>query len=266
MGIANLAQHSWYSGLLVTMLVTACAAPTPPDISAIKISENEWRTVANLRILFGHQSVGDNMLDGVRQLAEQAQVKLPIMKNRSISGPGITHFYIGHNGNPDSKISDFSSAVQETASSGQQPDIAMMKLCYIDINRNTDIKILADNYIGTMVKLRQQFPNIKFVAITVPLTTLQAGPKAWVKRLMGKDPSGYLENVRREEFNQILRERFNPEGLLFDLAAIEAQGNTFIFQGRQTKALPPALTSDEGHLNELGQQIVAATWVQYLAK
>lgn len=264
MNIPSYSLYSWCPGLFFAMLVTACAVPAPHEIPVSKISAAEWQTIANRRILFGHQSVGNNLLDGVRQLAEEAQINVPITEERTVNGPGITHFRVGRNEDPGSKISDFAAVLRE-AVGGRQPDIAMMKLCYIDINRDTDAKALASQYVETLESLRRQFPQTRLVAVTVPLTTVQTGPKAWVKRLLGKAPAGYLENVRREEFNRILRQQVDKD-LLFDLAEAESRDATTTFQGQRVKGLRASFTDDGGHLNPQGQRVVASAWIHLLAE
>ena len=79
-------------------------------------------------------------------------------------------------------------------------------------------------------------------------------------------PSGYADNSRRQEFNEILRTRYSQEGRLFDLAKIEAQGaGAYEYQGRPIEVLNPALTYDDGHLNTQGELIVASRLIKYLA-
>jgi hypothetical protein len=115
--------------------------------------------------------------------------------------------------------------------------------------------------------LAKKHPNISFVAVTAPLTTVQTGPKAWVKQLMGKHPSGYLDNIKRTEFNTMLRERYGSTGRLFDLARAEAEStgeHCRTDASRQAaEALCPELTNDGGHLNERGQEIVASAFLNF---
>jgi lysophospholipase L1-like esterase len=141
-----------------------------------------------------------------------------------------------------------------------------MKLCYIDIRGDTDAKKLANDYMATLDRLSSKYPHVTFVAMTSPLTTLQTGPKAWVKRLLGRTPSGYLENYRRLEFNDILRDKYEKQGRLFDLAKFEAiGGNNYLYQGRSVETMNPELTSDGGHLNSLGEKVIAAKLIKYIA-
>lgn len=222
------------------------------------VTPAQWQAVAQQRILFGHQSVGRNILDGVRDLAAAAGVSIPMQESRGPAvAPGLTHFAVGSNGDPLAKISDFAAAVD----GGAAADIALMKLCYIDFSGAQDPTQVAAAYCDTLDALRGRHAQTTFVAVTVPLTTVQGGPKALVKRMLGRTPDGQAENERRQVFNEALRAR-NGAGRLFDLAAIEAGRG-----GKQGAApcLDPALTSDGGHLNDQGARLVAAAFVGFLA-
>ena len=230
-----------------------------------QISASEWETLKQRHVVFGHQSVGNNILSGVHSLTEKAGVQLQVMKSGNTKGgAGITHFEIGKNENPRSKMKDFEDAFNgETL---QKADIALMKLCYVDINNGTDAKKLADEYMATLDRLSGRFPHTTFVAVTSPLTTLQSGPKAWIKKILGRTPSGYVENHRRLEFNEILRNTYGRQGRLFDLAGFEAAGaGSYTFQGHQVEKMNQAITSDGGHLNPTGERYIAAKLIKYLA-
>jgi len=218
-----------------------------------------------MRVLFGHQSVGNNILDGVRSLAAEAGRELNLVETRSApSAPGIYHFKVGRNEEPQSKIDDFAETLEGGAATGA--DVALMKLCYIDFTANTDAVQLAANYSTSIDQLSQSFPATRFVAVTSPLTTVQGGWKAMVKRLLGRTPSGYAENANREKFNRLLRERYGRDGRLFDLAAIEAEtAAPHDYQGQPLATLDPAISSDGEHLNRDGQRLLATRLLKFLA-
>lgn len=224
----------------------------------------QWREISTRRILFGHQSVGRNLLDGVRALAVEAGVSAPIVESRAPTATGgITHFKVGNNGDPLGKIRDFAAVVD--GGTGDAPDIALMKLCYIDFSPSIDPHLLATAYCDTLEGLQRRFPDTVFAAVTAPLTTVQTGPKALVKRLLRRAPDGWAENARRESFNAVLRERYGDSRRLFDLAAIEAAGSGVGFRSGGVPSLDPALTSDGGHLNDRGARLVAAQFLRFLA-
>ena len=92
----------------------------------------------------------------------------------------------------------------------------MVKLCYIDFDGDVDAAKVAKQVIAALDGLAVDFPHIQFLAFTAPDTIPQTGPKAWAKRVLGRTPAGYAENVRRKQFNDHLRARYKPEGRLFD--------------------------------------------------
>ncbi len=230
-----------------------------------QISATEWQVLTQKRVVFGHQSVGQNILSGIQSLAAQAGVNLPIVKSRTpVASGGIIHFFVGQNEDPSSKLKDFASTLENGVAQGA--DIALVKFCYLDFSGDSDAKQIAEEYNATLDRLGQQFPNTTFVAITAPLTVAQTGPKAWVKRLLGRTPSGFADNARRQEFNEILRARYGQQERLFDLAKIEAEGaGAHEYQSRPIEVLNPVLTYDDGHLNSQGEQIVAARLIKFLA-
>lgn len=232
-----------------------------------QISVPEWQALEKKQVVFGHQSVGGNILTGIERLAAQDDVKIDIREQRTAPiAQGISHFFIGKNGDPMSKIQDFAAAIDAGAADGA--DVAMMKLCFADFNADTEAKQLANSYIASLDALAQRHPNTRFVAVTAPLMAVQSGPKAWLKRLAGRQPNGYMDNVRRSEFNTALREHYLSSGRLFDLARVEAESSgkycwTSV-DGRTVEALCPELTDDGGHLNERGEELAATALLNTL--
>jgi hypothetical protein len=235
-------------------------------VTTTQINKPEWQALEKTRVVFGHQSVGRNILNGIERLAARDGASLEIHEQRT--GPaaqGISHFPIGNNGDPLSKIEDFAAAID--AGAAQSADMALMKLCYVDFNAATDARQLANQYIASLESLAQRHPETNFVAVTAPLMAVQTGPKALVKRLIGKQPSGSVDNLRRAEFNALLRERYASTGRLFDLARAEADSTgqhcRVNVNGQTVEALCPELTNDGGHLNERGQELVATAFLNF---
>ncbi len=229
-----------------------------------QVTAAQWQAVASRRIVFGHQSVGRNILAGMAALAADAGADVPVIESRTPAGaPGITHFAVGRNGNPLEKCADFAGVVAENAQAGI--DVALMKLCYVDFPTTRDPRETAAVYCDTLDDLARRFPSTTFAAVTSPLTTVQAGPRAALKRLLGKVPLGYAENERRQIFNDILRARYGDSGRLFDLAAIESGGAVCRVDGHDVACLDPAISSDGGHLNDQGARRVASHFVAFLA-
>lgn len=254
-----------------TLMLSGCNESKHKEIpmaTATQQAMPEWQALKQKRVVFGHQSVGRNILNGVEHLAARDGVKFDINKQRTApTVNGISHFTIGENGDPMSKIRDFSAAIDAGAAEGA--DIALMKFCYVDFNATSNAKQLADDYIANLESLAQRHPGTIFAAVTAPLLAVQTGPKAWLKRLMGKQPSGYLDNAKRMEFNTALRERYRGADRLFDLAKAETESADKScmadVDGQAVETLCPELTSDGGHLNERGQELVATAFLNFIS-
>ncbi len=260
----------WWLALGITVMLLGCDEANQvkaAKASMAQITPAEWQALSNRRVLFGHQSVGQNILEGIESLAAHAGVKLPVTKLQepgSANGGGIIHFFVGQNEDPASKLKDFAKTLEEDKT--KAADIALVKFCYIDFKENSNAKALAEQYSSTLNRLSQQFPNTHFVAVTAPLTVVQTGPKAWIKRLLGRTPSGLADNLRRREFNDLIRTHYGQSGRLFDLAKIESQDSgSYEYENRPIEVLSPSFTYDDGHLNDQGKKVVATQLLKYLA-
>jgi hypothetical protein len=251
--------------LVFTLATAACGREAKEAAMAPEatVTAAEWQALGGLRVVFGHQSVGRNILDGLQKLAAQGPAPLAVTESRTPTGAaGITHFAVGANGDPLAKIRDFAAVID--GAGADVADVALVKLCYIDFSGSADPEQVAAAYCDTLEALAHRHPRTRFVAVTVPLTTVQTGPKAVVKRLLGRIPDGYAENARRQVFNDVLRTRDGGRHL-FDLAALEAEPNRRRHENHDIQCLDPALTSDGGHLNDAGARRVAAQLVHFLA-
>src|SRR5947208_1586792 len=90
-------------GAAVFACVAGCGgnapAQTPPALSSGEVRQ-ELEVLRHTRILFGHQSVGWNVIAGLKQLADLGQ-SLPIIELAAGSpgrSEGLSHFMVGHNG------------------------------------------------------------------------------------------------------------------------------------------------------------------------
>lgn len=255
----------------LTLILASCgdrgALPAAGAGAAAAVSRTDLDRTAKLRIVFAHQSVGQNILDGLRTLVAEQGSGLRILETRRppAGEPGLFHFKVGQNGAPEGKIQDY---VQTVSSDPADIDVALLKLCFIDFNAASDPRRLAQDYADAIQRLQAARPQTRFVAITAPLTTVQTGPKAWIKRLLGQSPAGYDSNLRRQAFNDVLRQRF-PHNRLFDLARLESTAGGapigFEVNGQHVEALDPALSSDGGHLNARGARLAASALVHFLS-
>jgi hypothetical protein len=146
-----------------------------------------------------------------------------------------------------------------------------MKLCFVDVRSDSNVKDLFANYRDTARKLKGKYPKVAFVHITVPLTSRQTGAKVWIKKIIGRPIGGYEENVKRNEFNDLLRAEYAGKEPLFDLAAVEStypggKRELFTKEGKSYLSLVPLFTDDGGHLNKTGRGIAAEQLLVFLAR
>src|SRR6185437_6302983 len=134
----------------------------------------------------------------------------------------------------------------------------------------TDAPALFARYQETIAELRARNPQTTFVHVTLPLTTAQTGWKALAKRLLGRAPYGTIENVRREQYNALLRRAYAGREPLFDLARVESTAPdgtlvTVAWEGSTAPAMARDYTDDGGHLNARGRDLAARELVRVLA-
>lgn len=248
-----------------TTAVEQPVAATMPAAEHTPTAE-QWQRVAALHILFGHQSVGGNILAGVQNLALEQHIPLRISESRApLSGPGIQHFKVGRNEDPNGKLVDFGNVLSQE--SAAPIDIALLKFCFIDFAAAVDPNQLAHNYITTLDELARAHPNTIFIPMTSPLTTLQSGPRAWLKKFLGKEPGGYASNARRYAFNEALRAHYGESRRLFDIAALESNRGQSggEYHGARIESLNPRIASDDGHLNDAGERLLGSALISHLA-
>ena len=237
-----------------------------------EIPESVLEKVSNYKIYFGHQSVGYNIIDGINDiLQEHESMRLNIVETSNAADfktPIFAHSRVGKNTQPISKVDAFLSFIEDGI--GDKADIAFFKFCYIDFNAETDINKIFDYYKTKMSYLKELYPQTTFIHVTAPLMARQTGLKAAVKKILGRPLWGYDDNIKRNQFNDLLREEFGKEKLLFDLALIEAtfpdgSGNVHQKDGQSFQALVLEYTYDGGHLNEKGRRIVAEQLIIFLS-
>jgi hypothetical protein len=237
------------------------------DVATLSVPAQEWARVSRLHIAFGHQSVGNNILTGLVLLKASSDHGITIREGRSPSAtPAIVHFKVGHNGDPLGKLADFRAVMDGGVAA--QSSVALLKFCYSDFEQDGNSLDLAEAYRKTLADLAVSYPGTRFVAITAPLKTIQTGPKAWIKALLGRRPDGYVENQRLAIFNRQLRAIYSDPDELFDIAAIESRFGqvSFAVDGQNIEALDGSLSEDGAHLNETGERIAAAALIHHLAR
>lgn len=224
--------------------------PMDPELTAQKLT-----ALKSKRILFGHQSVGGNMVDGIPALYASYSVGPPniIGTNQinSTSGGFFAEFYVGVNGDPVGKTADFNTTVRQYSA---RLDIALMKFCFIDIVSGVNASQVFNAYKTVMNGLVSDFPAIKFVYTTAAL-----------------DEYNVANAVTREQLNTLIRSEYASTGRLFDLAKIEStvpNGTRVggISGGNQYYQSYGGYTSDGAHLNAAGAQVVDTALFALLAE
>lgn len=263
------------AGTLLLTALSGCGSRSLSDAPVTNLNvltEEQLVGLTTKKIFFGHRSVGNNIVQGIKELANaDPRLKLNIVKSsdpQAVSGPAFVEFEIGHNGDPRSKLNAFSAVVDKGL--GAQGGIAIMKFCYVDIDFSTDIPKLFAAYRNKMGELKARYPGLKIVHVTVPLTTVKGWSRARIKALLRRGPRQDL-NVKRNEFNKLMRQSYAGTEPFFDLAEIEsthADGSrSYFMQGGETiYTLCPEFTADGGHLNEMGRQVAAARLLLVIAR
>ena len=266
----------WRSGaiVLVALCLSSCGRNTVESTSVahhVVLSDQQVASIENKKVFFGHQSVGTNIIQGLRDLmARDARLKLKIVSSADpelVPGPALVESLIGQNGNPSSKDQAFAAILDKGL--GRQGGIAMYKYCYVDIDGSTNVQQMFENYREKIAALRVKYPALKIVHITVPLTTVEPAARAWVKTLLGRATERDA-NAKRNEFNRRLRQTYAGRDPIFDLAEGESTSpegarSYFIRDNEKVYTLASEYTTDGGHLNEAGRLALAERLLLLLA-
>ncbi len=266
--------------LAATAGITACKGQemdeeTTKVQSSHQNREIDWQVLAGKKIYFGHQSVGNNILEGVRDILQESSPGVLTIaethKHPDIAAGTLAHSAVGKNDDPLSKIESFRTRIENGL--GGNVDIALFKFCFVDIDSRTDVNVLFEKYRDTMAELKTKYPRTTFAHCTVPLLGKEkVSLKSWVKRLLGKS-DGFFDNRHnkaRNEFNALLVKEYQGKEPVFDLAGVsstypDGSREMFTFNGAEYYALVPAYTDDGGHLNKTGRKVVAEQFLLFLA-
>jgi hypothetical protein len=239
---------------------------------ASDITADDLGQVSRTKVFFGHQSVGMNVLDGVPGVFSAFGLAAPMIEQDGArpgeQGGFIRHAFIGENEQPVRKIQDFDAKMRSGI--GPRVDVALMKLCYVDVTSDTDVEALFATYREIIAALARDFPKVTLVHVTVPLTTEQGQLSKLKARLTGSRRYGPAENASRERLNAMIRREYSG-GHLFDLAAAESTAPdgsraAGTYQGQQYYQLYEGYASDYGHLNREGGRVAATEWLKAIAQ
>jgi hypothetical protein len=245
---------------------------TQGEISGLK---NDLALISRHRIYFGHMSVGENIIRGLTELySRYSEEKLNLVnlhEQRELPESYFAHSFIGQNGRPGTKCQDFSQMVQKLS---PQLEFAIMKFCFVDIVRESNVQEIFEQYRKTITNLQEQYPQITFIHMTVPLiseeVSLQIKLKRFVKKMIGRRDYSPLDNIKRNSYNTLLLETYQNQPV-FDIARVEStypDGSREIhqFEGAEYNTLIFDYTYDSGHLNEKGSLLAARELIKVLTK
>ena len=256
-------------GLLLTAAACSSEAEIPgqsPMASLNQITSEQWQALAQRTVYFGHQSVGADIMDGVREIAaEYPQITLRVVSGKPAAAAGVLNeFAIGKNNDLDSKNAAFLSATQ--GSLGAKP-VLMFKYCFVDVDIGTDVKTVFDHYQQTIAALKAQHPDAVLVHVTMPLVS-DSRVRNYINSVLGR-PTRVMRNALRARYNAMLRSAYVKEPI-FDLEAVEstrADGKReyAILDGQTVFSLAQEWTTDGGHLNAMGRRRAAEQLLVTLA-
>jgi len=230
-----------------------------------EIPDAAWENLSQKKIYFGHQSVGFNIMDGVEDLKkEYPKIKLQVVETNKSGDlkPGIlAHSRVGKNREPQTKINEFENVLSQGI--GRKVDAAALKFCYVDMTDQTDVEQLFNQYKNRVEKIRKQYPDLEIIHFTEPLTVQKKTWKTWIKQIIGKkDIWEFNDNIKRNEYNELLIKEYKGKDPILDIATIEStkpdgSRQSFEVDGAKYYSLYPGYTMDWGHLNETGRKKVA---------
>jgi hypothetical protein len=262
---------------IMTVFVFACsedqAIKTDLTYDRLKeVPESAWVELSKKKYYFGHQSVGNNLVAGIRDLmAEFPAIKINIVGIDDIQKKNdgfFAHSRIGKNSEPYSKIDEFVRILDNKL--GARTDAAALKFCFVDIRSNSNIEELFLNYRETMQRLKLKYPQMTVIHFTEPLTINKKSLKTRIKLLMKKKEIWELDNnVRRNEYNSMLVNYYKGKEPIFDIALLEStfpdgSRSTFKRNKKSYYSLVPGYTKDGAHLNEIGRKKVAGEFLLLL--
>ena len=288
---ATLSTLSW-AAPSVEAQVVAPKSTTPPAVAPLQqdrsdpivnlsaldsVSPSCWSEVRTLRVYFAHQSVGSEILTGLAEVhrrypsvalaccayAEPDQTDGAAQS--AFDTPGIVGATAGKRGYPEQKIDEFSRFLR--SSEGAKIDVAMLKLCYGDIGRNTNIDALVERYLKAVAEIQRERPTLRLVHCTVPLKSPEESASR-IKRLVGVGTDA--SNAARARYNAAIRQQF-PLAQVFDIAAAQARRTdgteaTVEHKGKRLQVLASEYTDDGASLNRKGQIVLAREMLLALSK
>lgn len=237
--LCGLAGLSWAQGTVVNHTNCDGNALTP-GVSA---------QIGQTTSFFAHASVGGNVTSGLGHLHSRDPNRYPL---HTASDDGVPPsstvagtFYEYQRGNPgwQSKINLFETYMAQGWGDSNSVTIASNKFCYVDEDASWTV------FRDSMVALEANYPTVSLIYWTIPLMNTENA-----------------DNRLRNDFNKSLRDWMalpaQTGKILFDIADIEAWDpngvqSTFTYNSVTYQKMYNGYTSDGGHLNTAGSDLVA---------
>lgn len=246
-----------YSG---STLIWPDGGETPPPVEppSGELDLATYNAALSKRTVFGHQSVGWQVLQGVGMWADefnQPDPTFPDYEGGGLPGSGgfLGHFYAGTNGNAFTKTAEFLSHLQNGLAS--QVDIVVLKFCYADLRSGSGY---------TPAQMFTEYKSwVDTVESTYPALTVIYATQAIV---MGENSDG-ANNGLRQTFNNLVRAEYGASGRLWDVADIQStdpDGNKVLYGGVESLYSGYA-SPDQRHIYGLGRTTVSAPLLQIIA-
>jgi len=264
--------------IIILLLFFSCSGGNMPEqkvtFPSIKdVQIEKWQKLTKKKIYFGHQSVGFNIMDGIKDvMKEHPEIKVNIVETADESDFKVgllAHSRVGKNADPKSKITGFIEFIDSGI--GKKADAAALKFCFVDIEARTDVKGLFSSYNNSITQIEKKYPDMTVIHFTEPLTTTKTTWKTWIKKMIRKkDIWEYDHNVKRNEYNEMLEKKYEGKEPILDIAKIQStfpDGSrcSFMRYGKKYYSMVPEYTHDGAHLNELGCKKVAEQFLILLA-
>lgn len=233
------------------------------------VTDAQWEALARRNVFFGHQSVGNNMMEGVAAvLADNPRIRLSVVESKdldSAQAPAIRHANVGRNFFPLEKMDEF---VQVSSRLGG--GVAMVKLCFVDVEPDTDVQALFGEYQRRMSELRSRYPDLTIVHFTIPLTDPENWKGYLKKKILGR-PTERDRNWVRNRYNAMLLQAYEGREPVFDIARLESTlpdgGRAYFRRGADSVyVLAEQYTTDGGHLTPAARRMVAEQFLIMLAR
>ncbi len=261
--------------IIVNIFILACSQQSKIE-GEVKIMDqtliDNLKIIEKSKIYFGHQSVGFNIMDGLTDLIKEAgNDNISILETdgkQKLPEFYFAHSRVGKNTEPNTKCDVFADVLKEDFA--QKLDFAFLKFCYVDMRREDNPQTVFEYYKSTIDSIKKKYPDLSIAHVTIPLTTIQTGWKVPFKKMFGKTLGGHIENMKRIQFNEILKIHYKDDPI-FDLSKVEStypdgSRESFEYEGKSYFALVPEYADGAGHLNEYGRKIAAKELIKVLAE